>query len=483
MSIKVFISSNQKEFRVERKRIKEDLENDPSFSDYFEFFVFEEGPAQAISPEELYIDEVMNSEIYIGLLGSVYGDIKDNGLSATENEYNIFSSSKHEAYFFIKNNCQREEKVEEFIAKIQDNKVFKFFDDYDELILKIKESLKNYLIKQGSSKIPFDKKFVLDSSCDDVDPVAFDLLFDALEDENIMKLRNNRSPDNILATLKVGKKDINGKFYLNNTGILFFAKDISKFNIEHEVKMVRFNGNSKLEIIDKFYSKSPLFILLQEFENFFKKNTKMGAIIKDWKRIAIPEYPIEAVREAMINAIAHRDYNLKSFISFFIYDDRIEIISPGKLEYPLTLNDLENIEFTVHRNSKICDLFYKTVYMETIGSGITRMKNAMLNSGLPAPEFYEGSNYFKVVLRGPDGKLIPKIENIEDKYIEDLSYLNNRQMSAFTLMTMEGVKFYYSSYANKFGVSQATAKRDLKELLDLGLIKQTSVKRKNCFFV
>lgn len=74
--------------------------------------------------------------------------------------------------------------------------------------------------------------------------------------------------------------------------------------------MVRFNGVEALEVIDKLFSHESFFKLIKDFDNFFNRNTRLGGTVKGWKRVPLPEYPIEAVREAFINAIAHRDYTL-----------------------------------------------------------------------------------------------------------------------------------------------------------------------------
>ena len=104
-----------------------------------------------------------------------------------------------------------------------------------------------------------------------------------------------------------------------------------------------------------------------------------------FERYDIPEYPYDAVREAIINAIAHGDYEIKGTdVTFFIYDDRIEIISPGNLKFPLTLNNLEDGN-SVRRNEIICNLFHHTKYMEQYGTGIERIKTKMIEHGLPAP--------------------------------------------------------------------------------------------------
>lgn len=84
---KIFISSNQNEFKKERKKIKDIITADPLYNDFFDVFLFEDIHASGKSPEKVYIDGINNSEIYICLIGDEYGTIQKNGLSATENEY------------------------------------------------------------------------------------------------------------------------------------------------------------------------------------------------------------------------------------------------------------------------------------------------------------------------------------------------------------------------------------------------------------
>ena len=209
---------------------------------------------------------------------------------------------------------------------------------------------------------------------------------------------------------------------------------------------------------------------------FFKENTKNRTIIKGLKSYYIPEYPLEAIREAFINAIAHRDYSLREdSILFYIYDDRIVITNPGGLVYPLTIEDLKIEVNPKHRNKAICNIFKHTQYMEHFGTGITRMRSEMMDSGLPVPEFFDG-NYFKVILRGPYGELIVTDKHLQDDAIDLNNYnLNKRQLEAVTVMFNEGVKFTYKSYAQHFNVSLTTSKRDLQSLVDDALINKYDV--------
>ena len=116
-------------------------------------------------------------------------------------------------------------------------------------------------------------------------------------------------------------ENVNGTFHLNNAGRLFFAKEVNKF-ISHEVKMVRFNGTTKFDVIDRVDLHAPLLKCIKEFEKFFKRNTNSGFYIDGFNCINVDEYPIKTVREGFINALAHRNYErTSSFIEFYIFDD------------------------------------------------------------------------------------------------------------------------------------------------------------------
>ena len=174
--------------------------------------------------------------------------------------------------------------------------------------------------------------------------------------------------------------------------------------------------------------------------------------IKGFKRETIQEYPFEAIREALVNALAHRDYTVTTApITFYIYNDRIEIKSPGRLVYPLTVNDLEEND-PIHRNETICNIFAKTTYMEHVGTGIKRMKDAMRLNGLEEPEFIESEGFFKVIFRSNERQ----------------KGLNERQKQFLRLNDISEITI--KDYMDMFGVVRNTATKDLMELADLGIV-------------
>ena len=156
-------------------------------------------------------------------------------MSATEEEYDAFHISNKNSFFYLKNTSTRDEKSEKFILKIQPDNKYVFFDDTEELIEAIKNSLVEFLNSQRKDNDDFDKKLVLESSIDDVDDEAYNLFFSLLkEDDSFNKLRGNDDKTHVLKLIGAGE-DVNGEFHLNNAGVLFFAKNITKF-ISHELK-------------------------------------------------------------------------------------------------------------------------------------------------------------------------------------------------------------------------------------------------------
>ena len=443
-------------------------------------FVFEEDIARSFSSNEVFLNEVEQADVYIGLIGQHYGGIYEDDISATEYEYNTFIADKHDAFFFIKQCDARDEGSTKFLNRIRDVAKYKTFTTKEELLNEVKRSLQE-VIDNRLTYVDYDKQMLYNSSIDDVDMDSVELYLDILENESIRDLFGKRDLDKILEYIGAGKIDKNNVFHFNKAGALFFTKDISKFDLEHEVKMVRFNGNERLEIIDKHFTQSSFLKLIKEFDSFFYQNTKLGGIVTGMKRTPIPEYPIKAVREAFINAIAHRDYTLTGdCITFYIYDDRIEIISPGKLPYPMTIEDLGVHKNPKHRNKNICKIFETTEYMEHVGTGITRMRDEMKKSNLPEPEFEDGF-YFRVVLRGPNGRLIlPKNATAEDYKKFNL---NDRQIDALLKMKNDDAKFTYKSYVELYNISKSTAKRDLRSLEEQKLIRKLMIDKKYYFFV
>lgn len=269
----------------------------------------------------------------------------------------------------------------------------------------------------------------------------------------------SHSIEDFLLSKKLARK--NGKLNIKNATVLLFSKDISQFIEQAEIKLVKFKGNEPVEIIDNKLIKNTLPESIEESLNFVKRNISKKIKIKSSpKRETEYEYPLSVIREAVVNAIAHRNYFSKDAIQIYIFDNRIEITSPGTLPLGLSKDLFGTI--SVQRNPLSYRVLRDFGYVEGLGTGIPRMKNRMRQSGLIDPSFLINESFFRVSLLNQKGKKSP---------IESISDLNENQKKAIDyLKRNKTIKSSTYSEINK--VSSATSVKQLNELVEFRYLKK-----------
>jgi len=479
---RIFVSANQKELKEERTAVKEIIINNPTLRDFFEVFLFEDLPAKGKPPVLTYLKEVSNSDIYIGIIGNEYGVKDKGGLSATEREFRLFTKIKpqRETIIFIKgkDDSKKDKDSQKFIKVVKESYIYKRFTNVDELKTQVLNSLISYLDEKGIlSKTPFDETICREAGYKTIDEKD---VRDFLENRAIkLKVDIPKIPirDFLIRTLKVVKEE-NGELKPTYAGLLFFGRNPSEYLPHHEIRIARFKGTTRTGFIDSQEIKGPIYRMLDEVEMFFKRNTHLASKIVEFKRVDIPEYPFEAIREAVINAIAHRDYTYRwAPIMFSIFDDRIEISSPGGLLPGLDIKNLEGHHAT--RNKVICDIFHQTKDMEKFGTGIGKMRRLMREHGLSEPKFLEEGDFFVVKFYGPQDKILDLVPSIPEERQTDLRKLglNERQIEALKLMINEEKTFSNREYRKSFNVSNQTFVRDMQILSKLGFVISEGIGR------
>lgn len=182
-----------------------------------------------------------------------------------------------------------------------------------------------------------------------------------------------------------------------NAGILFFGSYPQQHIIQAEVACVLFRetiGASRYA--DRKFITGTLQELIDGAEAFLNRYIAVGARVEGWKRIDIPDYSIEVLREAIVNAVVHRDYSRRGeSIRIFYYPDRVEIHSPGLLLAGITVEQMKQGEVESKLRNPVLAGLLRDIpgYMERIGSGIRFMLDETKRMGLPAPEFRETSEF------------------------------------------------------------------------------------------
>ena len=257
----------------------------------------------------------------------------------------------------------------------------------------------------------------------------------------------------------LGVVDKNGFF--NNTGILFFTKEPKQILINAYITCARYKGTEKVNVIDRKDFVDDLVTQVEQAVEFVKRNTKLEYEIKGLYRKEIPEYPIEAVREAILNAVMHRDYLEKGAnVQVDIFDDKLTVTNIGGLIKPLTKEKLGTL--AVRRNPLIADLFHRIHLVEKMGTGINRIKEECKKHGNINFEI-ETNGYFiarfslkKKALQGVE-KLGEKLGENEKKILEFISQNKN-------ITTKE--------LSKEIGISTTAIENNITKLKEKGILKR-----------
>ena len=282
-----------------------------------------------------------------------------------------------------------------------------------------------------------------------------------------------------------------GTIVPTNAGILFFGYSPQDHIPQSEVVCVLFRetvGASRYA--DRKIVTGTLQDVIDGTEAFINRYIAVGARIEGWKRIDIPEYSIEVLREAVINAVVHRDYSRRcERVHVFYYPDRVEVHSPGLLLPGITVEQKEHgVVQSKLRNPVLAGLL-STIpgYMEQIGSGVRFMLDETKRLELPAPQFRETSEFILTFQKAPalrtpepqlqyQGKTLwegreesqPEIvvqdrraEQVEQRLIQALHYVQEHGFIT------NGI------YRQLTGVTDRTAHRELEKLVERGRLKGT----------
>jgi len=291
----------------------------------------------------------------------------------------------------------------------------------------------------------------------------------------------------VLFGLECAVQTGNGDVVPTNAGLLFFGYFPQEHIIQSDVACVLFReavGASRYA--DRRIITGTLQELIDGTEAFLSRYIAVGARIEGFKRIDIPEYSLEVLREAVINAVVHRDYSKRGeSVRVFFYPDRVEIHSPGLLLPGITIEQMERGEVQSKlRNPTLANLLKDVPgYMERLGSGIRFMLDETKRLGLPAPQFREMGEFIVTFHRAtalmppqPQLQSTPTLwREGEDDRPEILPQNQADQREHRLTQAVEYVQKHgfitNSIYRQITGVSDRTAHRDLETLIERGRLK------------
>jgi ATP-dependent DNA helicase RecG len=180
---------------------------------------------------------------------------------------------------------------------------------------------------------------------------------------------------------------------LNAAVVLFGTRFLPEYP-QCQLRMARFRGSSKTEFLDNRQVHGHGFELLDEAMLFLQRHLPVAGRVQPglFERQDEPLFPLVALREALVNAICHRDYSQAGgAVSLAIYDNRLEIWSSGTLPFGLRVEDLKREHLSRPRNPLVADIFYRRGLVERWGRGTQKIVELCVRAGHPEPEFVEES--------------------------------------------------------------------------------------------
>lgn len=460
---RLFISGVQKELKEERQEVKKFIRGDALLSEYFDVFLFEDSPARSKSSERAYLEEVGKSDIYIGLLGIKYGSTGKDKVSPTEAEFREAKKKHKVILIYIKGengekDKEREEGIQKLIKEIKDPKAgysYRRFKDTAELKRLVYESLIEFLKAEGIvGRGAFDERICQEAVFADIDEDKVKWFLRVAREERKFPLGPDASAKDVLTHLNLLRND-----KLTNASVLLFGKNPHRFFLQAEVKCVQLPGT---EVCKPF----PSYKVYDG--NLFEQVDKAVAFVLDIIKQAViqqehtPQFkrpfeiPVFAIQEAIVNAVAHRNYNVTSGVQVMVFTDRVEVWNSGSLPPELSIEDLRKPHTSFPANPLLANALYLANYIQRAGSGTLEMIKQCKAQGMPEPEF--------VLIRNVEFRTILARDIYTENLLSKLG-LNERQIKAVSFVKERG-QITNKEYVKLTSVGSRQALTDLKGLVD-----------------
>ena len=279
----------------------------------------------------------------------------------------------------------------------------------------------------------------------------------AIEKDRIPSNASSISTEVLLKNLSLMTDD--GQ--LTNAAVLLFGKSLTRISVTANFKIGRF-GKSSHDLLFQDVIETNIFEMANKVMETLKTKYLIRPIsYKGLERMEPLEYPEPALREAILNAIIHKDYSSTN-IFLRVYDDRLRLWNPGVLPEELSVEELKKEHSSYPRNRNIANVFFKAGYIESWGRGTNKIIESCIEAGLPEPLIEEEQGGFSITF-------------FRDVYTEELlkkHSLEGRQVKAILYIKEHG-SINNAQYQELADISKRTASRDLQELIERGFIEKS----------
>ena len=499
--LKVFISSVQKELQEERAALGGLLATDPFLASSIVPRLFEEYPAPLRPNTQAYLDLLRTCHVYLLIIGKEYGEPLADGLSATHQEYRLAQQQKLPTLVCVKGDAgfEREEKEKAFLAAVRhEGHTYSRFASVDELLRKARSRLIEYLEKtfeaaptpeqneQARETIrcasDFERQRVRSVSLAELDPNLVRELVAAAEDRPPEKLTDEAITQALVSRGYLWFDPGDNLYRPTAAAVLLMAKSPSKAFPQARVQLDAYVGETRdARPLDSILVDKPLPAAIEQAVAFIRRNTAQPLKVEGLRRVNAEAFPQEALREAIVNAVAHRDYeNAGVKITVEVFTDRVLFASPG---LPPGNQRIERIGRgegrSKARNPLVVQGLTWLELMDERGSGIRRMREVMQRHDLEMPRFALVDDEFMVTLASQAELVEAQGAAVEplpaEQFFPDpkLTESQNTALKA----ALETGHISTAWCVQNLGVSRDTAWRMLDDLKERGYLEKTGTGR------
>jgi len=492
--LNIFVSSVQKELEDERVIVQNLLNTDPFLSAHCSPILYEFEPASPDKALEGCLKSLDGCHVYLLIVAAQYGTLVGK-LSITHAEYRRTKEKKLPVLAFIKGDrkVKREDGTEALLKELDDDgPKYKRFGNVIELQKEVRAALVKLLKEQFGIAPSSDENEVAQQTIEatsafesqpltrlrwpDLDHEVIRQLIAAAEGRDAGKLSGGDLLAGASVRGLVWHDPQAGEHYATAAGIVLLAKDPSAVFPQCRILADAYRGaEPDGNPHDHEDIRRPMPTAIDRAIAFIDRNTRHPMRVVGLNRLRLDEYPVEALREALVNAVAHRQYeDAGRKIMLEVFADRVIISSPGLPPSPITLANLRKGKYRpCSRNPVLAQCLSYFHRIEERGSGFRRMRDQMLNHGLDVPLLGTDTGYFQVTFPGPADNLerirIPENKLLVTPAIE--SHLSNRQKKMVKLL-VEGKELTSRECEEKFGITRPVVTKDFGKLIEIGIAEQ-----------
>lgn len=456
----IFISSVQAELKQERCALKDYIVGDPLLGRFFpDVFLFEDLPAKDQHPEQAYLDQVKRRTIFLGIFGHDYGHADAAGISPTEHEFNHATTlGKTRLIYVWGGDDGRDPRMQALIGTANRQLIRRRALDLPSLTAEVYASLVEFLQERGAiHHLPFDAARCPGATLRTLSAEKVRWFLQRAVAERQFAFGPGTPVRQLLTHLNL----LDGA-HPSHAAVLLFADDPHRFIPSAELKCLHVHGTEvRKPLADQKNFHGPVFAQVDQARDFIlaKLVRRVGTRALGSAAPVEFEIPPEAIAEALVNAVAHRDYRSAASVEVRVFADRVEVWNPGALPAGLTPEALRDDHSSHPRNPLLAEPLYLAHYIEKAGTGTQDMIRRCREAGLPEPSFEQRGASFVVTL-WRDWLTAEVLAGFN---------LNERQLQALPLIRQQA-RFSNRDYQTATGATRATAKRDLEQLVAKGLI-------------